>query len=194
MQCIHCSKACLCNSRHCSFLFKCFRVVEIDDVERVSRETDCLIDYIKKGIAIACFYYARCLALGRGIAKDEKAAATFYSRVNFLNYAFMIALIIICFFCFSFFFSNTIFVSSHMYPENPEETQVIVGSMNLVYIYIRHCQESNSQPVPSQAGADTTRPQWRISSYQWHRRGWKDGRVQVVVINTPLHNIGQVTC
>ena len=29
-------------------------------------------------------------------------------------------------------------------------------------IYIRHCQESNSQLVPSQAGADTTRPQWRI--------------------------------
>ena len=28
-------------------------------------------------------------------------------------------------------------------------------------IYIRHCQESNSQPVPSQAGADPTRPQWR---------------------------------
>ena len=26
-------------------------------------------------------------------------------------------------------------------------------------IYIRHCQESNSQPVPSQAGADTTMPQ-----------------------------------
>ena len=25
-------------------------------------------------------------------------------------------------------------------------------------IYIRHCQESSSQPVPSQAGADTTRP------------------------------------
>ena len=42
-----------------------------------------------------------------------------------------------------------------MYPENPEGTQVIVGSMNMGYIilYIRHCQESNSQPVPSQAGA-----------------------------------------
>ena len=25
---------------------------------------------------------------------------------------------------------NTIFVSSHMYPENPEGTQAIVGSMN----------------------------------------------------------------
>ena len=29
---------------------------------------------------------------------------------------------------------NTIFVSSHMYPENPEETQVIVSSMNIGYI------------------------------------------------------------
>ena len=28
--------------------------------------------------------------------------------------------------------------------------------------YIRHCQESNSQSVPSQAGVDTTRPQWRF--------------------------------
>ena len=32
------------------------------------------------------------------------------------------------------FFFNTVFVSSHMYPENPEGTQVIVGSMNMGYI------------------------------------------------------------
>ena len=32
-------------------------------------------------------------------------------------------------------FFNTIFVSSHMHPENPEGTQVIVGSMNMGYIY-----------------------------------------------------------
>ena len=32
------------------------------------------------------------------------------------------------------FFFNTIFVSSHMHPENPEGTQVIVGSMNMGYI------------------------------------------------------------
>ena len=32
------------------------------------------------------------------------------------------------------FFFNTIFVSSHMYPENPEGTQVIVGSKNMGYI------------------------------------------------------------
>ena len=35
---------------------------------------------------------------------------------------------------FFFFFFYTIFVSSHMYPENPEGTQVIVGSMNMGYI------------------------------------------------------------
>ena len=46
-------------------------------------------------------------------------------------------------------FLNTIFVSSHINPENPEGTRVIVGSMNLYRIYIRHCQESNSQPVPA---------------------------------------------
>ena len=31
-------------------------------------------------------------------------------------------------------------------------------------IYIRHCQESNSQSVPSQAGADPPRPHWQTSS------------------------------
>ena len=31
-------------------------------------------------------------------------------------------------------FSTQFFVSSHMYPENPEGTQVIVGSMNMGYI------------------------------------------------------------
>ena len=33
-----------------------------------------------------------------------------------------------------FLFFNTIFVSSHMYPENPEGTQIIRGSMNIGYI------------------------------------------------------------
>ena len=33
-------------------------------------------------------------------------------------------------------FFNTIFVSSHMYPENPEETHIIVGSLNMGYIYM----------------------------------------------------------
>ena len=56
------------------------------------------------------------------------------------------------------FFLNTIFVSSRLYPENPEGTQVIVGSMNMGYISDT-AVESNSQPVLSQVGADPTRPQ-----------------------------------
>ena len=67
----------------------------------------------------------------------------------------------ILFLNFNLFF-NTIFVSSQMYPETcwyPSNR-----SLNEHEIYIRNCQESNSQPVPSQAGADTTRPQWRTLS------------------------------
>ena len=70
------------------------------------------------------------------------------------------------------YFLNTIFVSSHMYTGNPEETQVIIGSMNMGYdiAYIRHCQESNSQPVPSQVYVDSTRPQWRTIVQTVHMR------------------------
>ena len=63
----------------------------------------------------------------------------------------------VLFFFILFFFLNTIFVSSHMYPENPKDPSN--RRLNEHGIYIRHCQESNSQPVPSQAGVDTTRPQ-----------------------------------
>ena len=38
-----------------------------------------------------------------------------------------------------------------MYPENPEGTQEIVQGF-----YIRHCQESYSQPVPPQTRPYTT--------------------------------------
>ena len=47
---------------------------------------------------------------------------------------------------------NTSFVSSQMYPDNPEGTRVIVGSiiMNMRCDIYSTCQESNSQPVPFQ--------------------------------------------
>ena len=58
-------------------------------------------------------------------------------------------------------FFNTIFVSSHRYvPREPRRNQSN-RRLNEHGIYIRHCQESNSQPVPSQVQADPTRPQWR---------------------------------
>ena len=45
-------------------------------------------------------------------------------------------------------------MSSHMYPENSKGPSN--RRLNEHGIYTRHCQESNSQPVPSQAGTDTT--------------------------------------
>ena len=55
---------------------------------------------------------------------------------------------------------NTIFVLNHMFPGNSEGTRIIVGSIwTWDMIYIRLCRDSNSQPVPSQVRADSTRPQ-----------------------------------
>ena len=44
-------------------------------------------------------------------------------------------------------FLNTIFVSSHMYAREPRRDPSN-RRLNKHGIYIRHCQESNSQPVP----------------------------------------------
>ena len=52
-------------------------------------------------------------------------------------------------------------------PYVPREPRIDTSKRRLIEheIYIRHCQESNSQPVPSQAGADPPRPQRRICCY-----------------------------
>ena len=59
-----------------------FRVSQLSDIDLISRETDCLSSYVCKGIALACFYYARCLHEGYGIKRDETDAKKFYSRVR----------------------------------------------------------------------------------------------------------------
>ena len=59
-----------------------FRVSQLSDIELISRETDCLPSYIRKGIAMSSFYYARCLHEGHGAKKDELEAKKFYSRVS----------------------------------------------------------------------------------------------------------------
>ena len=73
------------------------------------------------------------------------------------------------------FFFNTIFVSSHMYPENPEGTQVIVGSMNMGYISdtVRNrthnlfCSKRKSIPLGhSDSHLTSVTPTSRISTYK----------------------------
>ncbi|XP_022098362.1 LRP2-binding protein-like isoform X2 [Acanthaster planci] len=56
------------------------RVSQLDDVEELSKETDCLPAFVAKGIALGCFYYARCLHLGHGVKKDKDLAQKYYSR------------------------------------------------------------------------------------------------------------------
>lgn len=52
---------------------------ELPSVEEISMETGCLPQYISKGVAMACFYYARSLTLGRGVQKDTAEAQKYYS-------------------------------------------------------------------------------------------------------------------
>lgn len=57
------------------------RVSELNDVGKISRETNCLKDFICKGIGLACFTLARCFDMGKGIAKDTEKAQYLYKRV-----------------------------------------------------------------------------------------------------------------
>ncbi|KAM3831914.1 LRP2-binding protein [Vipera latastei] len=56
------------------------RVTENDNVEKIAEETDCLPFYISRGLAMASFYLARCLQLGRGTQQDITAAKSYYSK------------------------------------------------------------------------------------------------------------------
>ena len=58
------------------------------------------------------------------------------------------------------YFLNSIFVSKPYVPKKPRRDPSN-RRLHEHGIYISHCQESNPQPVLSQAGADTTRPLWQ---------------------------------
>lgn len=55
---------------------------EVHDIPMIAHITDCLPEFISKGMAMASFYYARCLQLGLGVKKDEAAAKHYYSKVS----------------------------------------------------------------------------------------------------------------
>lgn len=56
------------------------RVSQFSDVDLIAKETECLPNYIAKGIAIGCFYYARCLQEGHGVKKDKDEAKMYFSK------------------------------------------------------------------------------------------------------------------
>ncbi|XP_065592631.1 LRP2-binding protein isoform X1 [Cyrtonyx montezumae] len=61
------------------------RTTANDNIEMLATMTDCLPAYIAKGIAMAAFYLARCLHLGRGVEQDEAAARKYYSKACLLD-------------------------------------------------------------------------------------------------------------
>uniref|UniRef100_A0A8B9Q889 LRP2-binding protein n=1 Tax=Apteryx owenii TaxID=8824 RepID=A0A8B9Q889_APTOW len=61
------------------------RIPENVNIDMVAKITDCLPVYVAKGVALAAFYFARCLQLGLGIQQDEAAAKKYYSRACLLD-------------------------------------------------------------------------------------------------------------
>ncbi|XP_049488548.1 LRP2-binding protein isoform X6 [Panthera uncia] len=58
---------------------------EVHDIPTIARVTDCLPEFITRGMAMASFYHARCLHLGLGVTKDEATAKHYYSKACSLN-------------------------------------------------------------------------------------------------------------
>uniref|UniRef100_A0A8C9UJC5 LRP2-binding protein n=1 Tax=Spermophilus dauricus TaxID=99837 RepID=A0A8C9UJC5_SPEDA len=74
------------------FFTKCItfskRIADYDethDISIIAQVTDCLPEFINRGMAMASFYHARCLQLGLGITKDEETARLYYSKACRLN-------------------------------------------------------------------------------------------------------------
>lgn len=61
------------------------KVAMLNDVNMIALETDCVASYVAKGISMACFYYARCLAEGLGVKQDRVRAKEMYSRSFFFD-------------------------------------------------------------------------------------------------------------
>ncbi|RMC14028.1 hypothetical protein DUI87_09115 [Hirundo rustica rustica] len=56
------------------------RATENDDIDMLAKITDCHPTSVAKGAAMAAFYLARCLQLGRGTEKDQHASEKYYSK------------------------------------------------------------------------------------------------------------------
>ncbi|GFS10793.1 LRP2-binding protein-like [Elysia marginata] len=66
-------------TKACDLGYKVAQLNE-EDVPTLAAETDCLPYYIAKGIAMACFIYARCLIFGHSLKPDKDLAEAYYSK------------------------------------------------------------------------------------------------------------------
>ena len=58
------------------------RVANLNDIELISKETNCVKSFISRGISLASFIQARCLDLGKGTKPDAEVAKQLYKRVR----------------------------------------------------------------------------------------------------------------
>ncbi|XP_062380332.1 LRP2-binding protein [Sardina pilchardus] len=56
------------------------RISEYQDTCAIARETDCVPEFVAKGITMALFYYGRCLQLGHGAPQDKAQAELCFSK------------------------------------------------------------------------------------------------------------------
>ncbi|NXY73992.1 LR2BP protein, partial [Glareola pratincola] len=61
------------------------RITETADMDTLAKITDCLPASVAKGVAMAAFYLASCLQLGRGVQQDPAAAKKYYSKACLLD-------------------------------------------------------------------------------------------------------------
>jgi len=57
------------------------KVVAYEDIDLIAQKTGCMESYIKKGIALACFYLSRCLYLGKGLKKDAEKSNEYLGKL-----------------------------------------------------------------------------------------------------------------
>lgn len=60
---------------HCAW-----SVAQTESLEEAAEKTGCLLEFIRRGVALGCFYYARCLHTGKGVQKNDSEAQKFFSK------------------------------------------------------------------------------------------------------------------
>ncbi|CAF0768969.1 unnamed protein product [Brachionus calyciflorus] len=56
------------------------KVANLNDIDKISDETNCLRNFISKGIGLACFTLGRCYDLGKGVKTDPETAKFYYKK------------------------------------------------------------------------------------------------------------------
>ena len=58
-----------------------YSIAQTESLEDYAAKTGLLLEYIKRGMCLGCFYYARCLQTGKGVQKNEEEAKKYFNKV-----------------------------------------------------------------------------------------------------------------